>query len=88
MPVYWPHGLTYPWVLAVYATARLQRSRGFGFIEFRNADDADEAIYKMDNSTLDGRQINVSPAVSIMFVNLSATSRMQGGFSTGVIART
>ncbi|KXZ49355.1 hypothetical protein GPECTOR_22g949 [Gonium pectorale] len=36
-----------------------QRSRGFGFIEFRDARDADEAIYRMDRTTLEGREINV-----------------------------
>ncbi|GLC35533.1 hypothetical protein PLESTB_000197300 [Pleodorina starrii] len=36
-----------------------QRSRGFGFIEFRDARDADEAIYRCDRTMLDGREINV-----------------------------
>ncbi|GIL51359.1 hypothetical protein Vafri_7360 [Volvox africanus] len=36
-----------------------QRSRGFGFIEFRDARDADEAIYQTDRTVLDGREINV-----------------------------
>ncbi|PNH01045.1 Serine/arginine-rich splicing factor 12 [Tetrabaena socialis] len=37
-----------------------QRSRGFGFIEFRDTRDADEAIYRLDRTTLEGREINVS----------------------------
>ncbi|PNW73811.1 hypothetical protein CHLRE_13g573650v5 [Chlamydomonas reinhardtii] len=36
-----------------------QRSRGFGFIEFRDARDADEAIYQLDKTSIDGREINV-----------------------------
>ncbi len=63
----------------LHPSAPLQRSRGFGFIEFRNADDADEAIYKMDNSTLDGRQINVSFAAA----TCSFTLARQVGFGEG-----
>jgi RNA recognition motif-containing protein len=38
------------------------RSRGFGFITFENADDAQEAIKQMDGSNLDGRSIRVNEA--------------------------
>ncbi len=38
------------------------RSRGFGFVTFASADAADEAIEKMNGSTLDGRSLNVNEA--------------------------
>lgn len=38
------------------------RSKGFGFVEYENDDDADRAIKDLDNSELDGRTINVSEA--------------------------
>lgn len=39
-----------------------RRSRGFGFIEYRDPRDADDAMYKMDGSNIGGRDITVSPA--------------------------
>lgn len=39
-----------------------KRSKGFGFVEFENAEEAREAIEKLNNSELDGRNINVSEA--------------------------
>lgn len=38
------------------------RSRGFGFVEFANEDDAQKAVDAMDGSEVDGRTINVSIA--------------------------
>jgi cold-inducible RNA-binding protein len=39
-----------------------RRSRGFGFVTFTNADDADRAVKELDNSVLDGRNIKVNLA--------------------------
>lgn len=38
------------------------RSRGFGFVEYDNDADADEAVKKLNNSELDGRTITVNEA--------------------------
>lgn len=38
------------------------RSRGFGFVEFANAEDAQKAIEALDQSEVEGRTINVSVA--------------------------
>ncbi len=38
------------------------RSRGFGFVEFANEEDAKKALEALDQSEADGRQINVSIA--------------------------
>ena len=38
------------------------RSRGFGFVTFVNADDADRAIDAMNGTELDGRSLNVNEA--------------------------
>lgn len=38
------------------------RSRGFGFVEFDDDNEADAAIEKLNNSDLDGRQITVNEA--------------------------
>ncbi len=38
------------------------RSRGFGFVEFANAEDAQKAVEALDQSEVDGRTINVSVA--------------------------
>jgi RNA recognition motif-containing protein len=38
------------------------RSRGFGFVEFANAESAQAAIEALDGSMVEGRQINVSVA--------------------------
>ena len=37
-----------------------RRSRGFGFVEYRDPRDADDAMYKMDGSNIGGRDITVS----------------------------
>lgn len=38
------------------------RSRGFGFVEFAQAEDAQNAINEMNNTELDGRSITVNEA--------------------------
>ena len=38
------------------------RSRGFGFVTFDNAEDADNAIEAMNGTDLDGRSLNVNVA--------------------------
>lgn len=38
------------------------RSRGFGFVEFENADDAMKAIEMWDGQELDGRRLKVNEA--------------------------
>lgn len=38
------------------------RSKGFGFVEFENEDDAKKAIEQLNNSELDGRTITVNEA--------------------------
>ena len=40
------------------------RSKGYGFVEMENEDEAKKAIESLDNSTLDGREIVVKPANS------------------------
>lgn len=40
------------------------RSRGFGFVEFESADDADAAVEAMQGVEVDGRAINVDMAKS------------------------
>ncbi len=38
------------------------RSKGFGFVEFENDEDADKAIKALDGSEMDGRKIAVNVA--------------------------
>src|SRR2546427_8201246 len=38
------------------------RSRGFGFVEMTNADEAERAIASLNGSAVDGRAINVNEA--------------------------
>ena len=48
---------------AVVITDRMtQRSRGFGFVEFSTADEAKQAVEKLNGSELKGRKINVNEA--------------------------
>jgi RNA recognition motif-containing protein len=48
---------------AVVVTERdTDRSRGFGFVTFAEAQHADEAVAELNGSTLDGRQIVVNVA--------------------------
>jgi RNA recognition motif-containing protein len=39
-----------------------RRSKGFGFVEMTNDEEAREAIAKLNDTELDGRRINVSEA--------------------------
>lgn len=38
------------------------RSKGFGFVEFENADDAKKAIEKLNGADMDGRNLIVNEA--------------------------
>ena len=38
------------------------RSRGFGFVEMGNSEDADKAIQALNGYEMDGRQLNVNEA--------------------------
>jgi RNA recognition motif-containing protein len=38
------------------------RSKGFGFVEMENEDEANKAIQKLDGSTVENRQITVNEA--------------------------
>ncbi|EFJ50142.1 hypothetical protein VOLCADRAFT_73973 [Volvox carteri f. nagariensis] len=68
-----------------------QRSRGFGFIEFRDARDADEAIYQTDRTMLDGREINVclskegrkTPREMMILETKEPGSSRPGGYGAG-----
>jgi RNA recognition motif-containing protein len=39
-----------------------RRSKGFGFVEMKNDEEAREAMAKLNDTELDGRRINVSEA--------------------------
>ncbi|NOZ45032.1 MAG: hypothetical protein GXP45_08040 [bacterium] len=51
----------------VFASVKLdretRRSRGFGFVEFENAEDASKAQSAMDGSELEGRTLKVDFAI-------------------------
>jgi cold-inducible RNA-binding protein len=38
------------------------KPRGFGFVTYKNDDDAETAMQQLDRSDFDGRQISVQPA--------------------------
>ena len=50
------------------------KHRGFAFIEFRDADDAEECIFNMDGADLAGRTIAVSIAQPNQVHKLSSSS--------------
>jgi RNA recognition motif-containing protein len=52
------------------------RSRGFGFVEFASAEEAQAAIAGLNGTELDGRQISVNEARPM-------TERKPGGFGGG-----
>ena len=62
------------------------RSRGFGFVEMTNAEDASKAIQQLNDTELKGRNIKVNEAKpresSFGAGNLSGTHR-SGGHSRG-----
>lgn len=51
------------------------RHKGFGFIEYDDADDASEAIFNMDGADLMGRTIRVSMAQMNQLNKLSTTQQ-------------
>lgn len=52
------------------------RSRGFGFVEMPSLDDADEAIARLNGSSMSGREVSVNEARSH-----SDTARINAGIS-------
>jgi peptidyl-prolyl isomerase E (cyclophilin E) len=48
--------------------------RGFAFVEYENADDADEAIFNLDGSELLGQSISVSVAQPNQIHRLTSTN--------------
>ena len=53
-----------------------RRSRGFGFIEYRDPRDADDAMYKMDGSNIGGRDITVSLPVLVHLLDMFVITMM------------
>lgn len=49
--------------------------RGFGFVEYEDADDASEAIFNMDGADLLGRTIRVSMAQANQMNKLSTSQK-------------
>lgn len=49
--------------------------KGFGFVEYEDAEDASEAIFNMDGADLMGRTIRVSMAQMNQLSKLSTTSQ-------------
>ena len=58
------------------------KHRGFAFVEFQDADDADECIFNMDGADLAGRTIAVSVAQPNQVNKLSSSSSGGGGGAT------
>jgi peptidyl-prolyl isomerase E (cyclophilin E) len=56
--------------------------RGFGFVEYEEADDASEAIFNMDGADLLGRSIKVSMAQPNQLNKLSGNSNHQAIWSS------
>merc|ERR1711976_657478 len=48
----------------VYVVSKNGKRLGFGFVQFENADDAKQAIEKLNDTELDGRQIKVEHSIS------------------------
>lgn len=59
------------------------RSRGFGFVEMANDDEADKAIEMFDGKDLDGRVINVSEARPMQERPRGSFQHRDGGFGGG-----
>lgn len=55
------------------------RSRGFGFVEFENDDEADKAIEMFNGKELEGRTLTVNEARPLE----SRPPRREGGFGGG-----
>ena len=54
------------------------RSRGFGFVEMANSDEAQKAIQALNGTDLDGRNLTVNEA--------RPQERRSGGSATGVVS--
>lgn len=67
------------------------RSRGFGFVQFEDSNDANDAVKDMDGAELDGRNISVNVAKDksrgggLLFLKCSSYSsdRPRGGYGGG-----
>jgi len=59
------------------------RSRGFGFVEFENDEEADKAIKEADGKELNGRQISVSEAQSRGPRESGSRDNDRGGYRGG-----
>jgi cold-inducible RNA-binding protein len=59
------------------------RSRGFGFVTFAEESSAQEAIEKMDNAELEGRNIKVNEARERARSGGGGGGRGRGGFGGG-----
>ena len=51
-----------------------RRPKGFGFIEFKDTQDAEDCVYKLDRTEFQGREITVS----------GAGGRLNGGGGTNM----
>lgn len=58
------------------------RHKGFGFVEYEDADDASEAIFNMDGADLMGRTIRVSMAQMNQLNKLSNATSQQAIWSS------
>jgi hypothetical protein len=62
------------------------RPKGFGFIEFQDLRDAEEAIYHLDKTLFNGREIQVGAArlAAVLLVVLRCWGLLLKGFWLGV----
>jgi RNA recognition motif-containing protein len=76
-----------PFGQVVSATVILDRmtgqSRGFGFVEFQSADEAQNAISTLDGTAINGRNINVNVARERTNDRSSGGGGGRGGFGGG-----
>jgi RNA recognition motif-containing protein len=59
------------------------RSRGFGFVEMATPEEADQAVSRLNGTTLDGRVINVEKAKSPGAGGGRGTGGGRGGYGGG-----
>jgi cold-inducible RNA-binding protein len=67
----------------IVTDAATGRSRGFGFVEMANDDDADKAIATLNGTNVSDREINVSEARPQKDRGFSGGNRGGGGQRTG-----